>query len=232
MGDGRVGHAELELSGGVFYLADESPESAVAAPASGEGARVSLTAEVLDVDATVERAVHGGATLERPPADDPHGRNAVIRDPFGHRWILSAVPAVRGPVTTGADEGPRVGDIGYVSLWVPDVARAASFFGSVLGWAYGPRSGEQGRQVQGATPHHGLWGGEPRSTLFLCFFVEDVDAAVARVRAAAGRGGTRAGRAVRAGGELPRRPGRPVRGVHPAAGAGRCAWPVERRPRR
>jgi predicted enzyme related to lactoylglutathione lyase len=186
MADGRVGHAELELRGGVFYLADESPESDVAAPDPGEAARVSLTAEVLDVDATADRAVRAGATLERAPVDSPHGRNAVIRDPFGHRWILSATAAA--PAAVGAaSEGPRVGDIGYVSLWVPDVARAASFFGSVLGWTYGPGSGEQGRQVPGTTPHHGLWGDQERSNLFLCFFVDDVDTAVARVRGAGGQ---------------------------------------------
>jgi predicted enzyme related to lactoylglutathione lyase len=56
----------------------------------------------------------------------------------------------------------------------------------VLGWSYGPGSGQEGRQVQGVTPHHGLWGGQDRSTLFCCFRVEDVDAAVARVRAAGG----------------------------------------------
>jgi predicted enzyme related to lactoylglutathione lyase len=79
-----------------------------------------------------------------------------------------------------------LGDIGYVSLWVPDVGRAQTFFGTVLGWAFAPGSGVQSRQVDGATPHHGLWGGQERSTLFLGYWVDDVDAAVARVRAAGG----------------------------------------------
>ncbi len=78
------------------------------------------------------------------------------------------------------------GDIGYVSLWVPDVARAEAFFGSVLGWTFAPGSGSQGRQAEGTSPHQGLWGGIEHNTLFLCYFVDDVDAAVARVRAAGG----------------------------------------------
>ncbi len=183
MPDGRIGHAELELGGAPVFLADESSESHVAAPGPDARATVSLTAEVPNVDALTERSVSAGATLERPPADYPYGRNAVIRDPFGHRWILSSAsssePAPR-------EDQMRQGDIGYASLWVPDVTRAASFFGSVLGWSYGPGSGEQGRQVEGVTPHHGMWGRQPRSELFLCYEVDDVDATVERVRAAGG----------------------------------------------
>ena len=91
MDDGRIGHAELELRGSVVYLADESPQGPVAAPRPGAPATVSLTFEVPDVDASVATALAQGAVLERPPADNPYGRNAVIRDPFGHRWIISAV---------------------------------------------------------------------------------------------------------------------------------------------
>ncbi len=52
-----------------------------------------------------------------------------------------------------------------------------------------PAAGAQGRQVEGTTPGHGLWGGQARSTLFLCFAVDDVVAAVRRVREAGGDAG-------------------------------------------
>ena len=86
------------------------------------------------------------------------------------------------------DDAParRGGDIAYVSLWVADVERAADFYASVLGWPYGEVSSGPSRQVAGATPHHGLWGGQERSTLFLCFAVDEMDAALERVRAAGG----------------------------------------------
>ncbi len=183
MDDGRIGHAELELRGSVFFLADESPDSPVAAPRRGDRATVSLVVDVDAVDAAVRRAVQAGADLERAPANYPHGRNAVIRDPFGHRWMLSSAPT---ETTTDVGAVIAPGHVGYASLWVPDVERAASFFHQVLGWSYAPGSGPQGRQVEGVVPHHGLWGEQPRSTLFCCFRVEDVDAAVARVRAAGG----------------------------------------------
>src|SRR5579863_2609551 len=94
MADGRVGHAELELGAGALFLADESPESHVAAPGASDAATVSLVVEMPDVDDAVRRAEEGGATVERTPADNPYGRNAVVRDPFGHRWIISAAPEV------------------------------------------------------------------------------------------------------------------------------------------
>ncbi len=177
MPDGRIGHAEIEIGTAVVMLSDEHPEIGVTAPLPDAGVAVTLHLSVDDVDAVLDRAVGRGATLERPAADFEYGRNGVIRDPFGHRWMIMGAPA---PVS------PRDGDIGYVSLWVPDVARAAAFFGATLGWSYAPGSGPEGRQVQGQTLHHGLWGGEPRSTLFVCFAVADVDDAVERVRAAGG----------------------------------------------
>jgi predicted enzyme related to lactoylglutathione lyase len=90
------------------------------------------------------------------------------------------------PAGTGA---PRHGDLGYVSLWVPDVERAARFFAGVLGWRYRAGSGPEGRQVEERDLHHGLWGGQARSTLFCCFAVADPAAAADRVRAAGGTPG-------------------------------------------
>ena len=56
----------------------------------------------------------------------------------------------------------------------------------MLGWRFTPGSGAQGRQVEDRALSHGLWGGQPRSTLFLCYMVDDVDDAVMQVRAAGG----------------------------------------------
>jgi predicted enzyme related to lactoylglutathione lyase len=177
MADGRIGHAELEVAGGRIMLSEEHPEIGVSAPVPGQGLPVSIHLTVADVDAMISRAVAGGARLERPAADYEYGRNGVIRDPFGHRWLIS-----NEPVTGGL----RPGDIGYVSLWVPDVDRAATFFSAVLGWQLAPSARPGSRQVEGLNLHHGMWGGEPRSTLFLCFAVRDVDAAVGRIRQAGG----------------------------------------------
>jgi uncharacterized glyoxalase superfamily protein PhnB len=177
MPDGRIGHAELEVGASVLMLSDESPDIGVAAPAPGQGSSVTIHLAVPDVDVTLARVLAAGARLERPAADHDYGRNAVIRDPFGHRWMISGMPMV---------SSPRHGDLGYVSLWVPNVQRAARFFSIVLGWRYGPGSVAQGRQVEGPRLHHGLWGDQHRSNLFLCFAVEDIASAVERVRVAGG----------------------------------------------
>lgn len=181
MPDGRIGHAEIDIGGATVYLSDEHPALGVVAPQPGRGATVSLHADVPDVDTLTDRAVAAGATLERPPSDNPYGRISVIRDPFGHRWMLNTVPE------PAAAEPMREGDIAYVSLSVPDADRAADFFADVLGWSYDPRAGR--RQVLGAVPAHGLVGDPQRSTLFLCFAVRDVRAAVERVRDAGGQAG-------------------------------------------
>jgi uncharacterized glyoxalase superfamily protein PhnB/catechol 2,3-dioxygenase-like lactoylglutathione lyase family enzyme len=177
MPNGTIGHAELDLGGAMLMLSEEQPEIGVAAPVRGEGVPVTIHLEVIDVDAVIMSAVGAGARLERPAADYDYGRNGVIRDPFGHRWIISAAPS---------QPGFRHGDIGYASLWVPDVARAASFFTTVLGWHYAPAGSHAGRQVQGLTLHHGMWGGVDPPTLFCCFAVDDLAAAMTRVVAAGG----------------------------------------------
>ena len=89
----------------------------------------------------------------------------------------------------GGARAPRQGDIGYASLQVPDAGRAAAFYAAVFGWEYEPSHNPRARQVPGATPPQGLWGGQPRTTLFCSYVVDDAVAAAARVRAAGGRAG-------------------------------------------
>ncbi|WP_026818113.1 VOC family protein [Arthrobacter castelli] len=43
------------------------------------------------VDGVAARVAEAGTNLDRGPEDTPHGRIAVFRDPFGHRWMLNDV---------------------------------------------------------------------------------------------------------------------------------------------
>lgn len=88
MPDGRVGHAEMRLSGARVFLSDAHPELAVVAP-DPAGVPVTLHLEVDGVDALVDRLRRAGAQVDRQPGDTPAGRIAVVRDPFGHRWMLN-----------------------------------------------------------------------------------------------------------------------------------------------
>jgi uncharacterized glyoxalase superfamily protein PhnB len=88
MPDGRVGHASLTVFGSTIFLSDAHPEIGVVAPSSGND--VTLHVRVDDVDATVAAAEKCGADVTRRPSDTPHGRIGVVRDPFGHRWMLNS----------------------------------------------------------------------------------------------------------------------------------------------
>jgi predicted enzyme related to lactoylglutathione lyase len=78
------------------------------------------------------------------------------------------------------------GDVGYVTMKVPDDEAAKRFYGSVLGWWFHPGSVEHGWQVADRTPPAGIGGGAEHPEVQLCYLVEDVDAAVHRVRAQGG----------------------------------------------
>ncbi|MFI0406764.1 VOC family protein [Actinomadura sp. 3N508] len=179
MDDGRVGHAELTIGDSVMMLADEWPEEGLLGPTARGGPSQSLYLTVPDVDVVFSRAVELGAAPDRPVADYPYGRNGVVTDPFGHRWMITTPPSPGRPRL-------REGDVGYASIWVPDVDRAATFYGTVLGWHASPASGSS-RHVQGLPEQHiGMFGGQEHRTMFLAFAVEDIRDAIQRIRAAGG----------------------------------------------
>jgi uncharacterized protein len=93
-----------------------------------------------------------------------------------------------GDETTRTGETTKQGDIVYASLWVGDVRRAADFYATALGWEYEPDEYPQGRSIAGVTPHHGLWEERDpaKQMLMVVYAVDDIAAAVERVRAAGG----------------------------------------------
>jgi uncharacterized glyoxalase superfamily protein PhnB len=184
MDDDRIGHAELDVGGAQLFLADEFPELGLRGPAEGSPA-VSLHMTVGDVDTSVTRASSYGATVERPPADGPHGRTGVVVDPYGHRWILQCPPHGETP----AQQGPRPGDTVYLSLQVPDGARARDFYEAVLGWSAVPGRVPDGWQVEGTTPMIGIGGGATEPGTVPMYAVDDIEVAVAAVRTAGGEAG-------------------------------------------
>lgn len=181
MDDGRIGHAELAVGDSVLMLADEFPEIDMLSPRTRGGPSQSLYLRVTDVDTTVARAVDAGARIERAPADYDYGRNGVIVDPSGHRWMVSSSPAP-SPAT-------RHGEVGYLTYAVPDADRAKAFYGAVLGWRFSPGRVENGWQIEGTAPMSGMWGGAGQPRIQPLFHVDDLDTALATVRAHGGQGG-------------------------------------------
>lgn len=199
MDDGRIGHAELVINGGLFYLAEAFPEYGFNASVLGELPSVTMHLTVPDVDSLVDHAVNEGARLERPPTDNPYGRGGTFVDPFGHRWIVhqaaassNATDVLPDATPTSTDRPPingeGQGDISYLTLMVPDSTRAQAFYGSVLGWTFNPGRVDDGWEVVGVQPMTGLWGGDAVEvpTMVPMYRVDDIASAVERVRAAGG----------------------------------------------
>jgi PhnB protein len=91
----RVMHAVVQINGGVVMLCDEFPEyNGTSAPTPANPTSVSISIEFdtpAEVDATFARAVAAGANGWMQPDNMFWGaRFAMLDDPFGHRWMLSA----------------------------------------------------------------------------------------------------------------------------------------------
>jgi uncharacterized glyoxalase superfamily protein PhnB len=180
--DGTIGHAEVGIGDAVLMFAEASeawPDVPVRAPGSPATFSHTLHLQVDDVDATTERARRSGARVEREPAEAPYGRGSVIVDPFGHRWMLLRPPA--------GGTRLRQGDVASVTMLARDARQATEFYQAVLqvpfsaghpgAWRTGETSPPLGIQSsQGAAPG-----------VQLSFRVDDIGAAVERVRAAGGR---------------------------------------------
>ena len=94
----RILHCELEINGGALFLSDAFPEFGTARmPLPGEPVTMSVSLEFAtadEVDEVFSRATKLGAKGEVTPTYSFWGtRTAILRDTFGHRWIMN------GPLT-------------------------------------------------------------------------------------------------------------------------------------
>jgi PhnB protein len=87
---GKIGHAEIEIEGGLIMLADAFPDMNFRSPQSLGGSPVTIHVYVKDVDSFCARAAEAGATITRPVADQFYGdRSCQLRDPYGHAWSFA-----------------------------------------------------------------------------------------------------------------------------------------------
>ena len=194
--DGRIGHAEITIGNSKLMLADEYPEIDSLGPESRGGPSCLFVLEVPDVDDSFQRAVAAGATVTRPIADEPYGRLGQVSDPFGHRWMLSTPIAGFDRAEyarISKDEGYELiegrqlkhhneGDLYYFTLPVHDLSRAQAFFTAVLGWQF--PDPQQGHIANISAPPGGIATvtGDASTRAQLWFVVDDIHAAVAKVR--------------------------------------------------
>jgi PhnB protein len=87
---GKVCHAEITIGDSKLMLADEFLEMGCKSPQAFGGTPVSLCLYVEDVDSVVAKAVAAGATITQPLENKFYGdRNAMLEDPFGHKWCVA-----------------------------------------------------------------------------------------------------------------------------------------------
>ena len=76
------------------------------------------------------------------------------------------------------------GEITFFELGVDDVEQARTFYGSLFGWSFepGPSGDSGGLMISGAGVLGGIHGGDHAASPYIFFAVDDIDAALERVR--------------------------------------------------
>ncbi|MEZ5423965.1 MAG: VOC family protein [Pyrinomonadaceae bacterium] len=88
--DRSIHVAEFHIDGAIFHVHEISQPDHMRAPDGKVTAMIGLYVD--DVQAVVDRAVGAGATLMAPVTDHEYGyRQAMVEDPFGHRWQIQKV---------------------------------------------------------------------------------------------------------------------------------------------
>ncbi|GAA4299767.1 RNA polymerase sigma factor (sigma-70 family) [Actinomadura luteofluorescens] len=130
---------------------------------------VHLAFAVEDLHEAVRRIRHAGGDAQEP-TDEPFGLSAACTDDQDLRFSVYQPAEAVGPVESGQAEEPGLtahhGEISYLTIGVPDIARARSFYGEVLNWEFAPGHTPGGWSVRlGGTevrPMTGMYGGADR----------------------------------------------------------------------
>ncbi len=156
-----------------------------------ETAPMFLCYGVDDLDGALEQVVAGGGRAGEP-TDEPFGRVAECVDPEGAQFALyqltsdEVVDVADASAAVRPVNGAGHGDLAYITVSAVDSARFRRFYGDVLGWEFAAGRVEDGWQVTDSAPMVGVQGGHDQVAIVPMYRVDDIDAAVDRVRAAGG----------------------------------------------
>jgi predicted enzyme related to lactoylglutathione lyase len=128
---------------------------------------------------------HGGVVTD--PHREPYAMAAEGHDDQGLPFYLHEMePAGPG---SAPPNGEVEGDISYLTMVVPDLEAARAFYGGVFGWTF-DIGGAGGAQVGGVAPQVGMTtqpeAGPATPGVIACYRVDDIAAALQRVRHAGG----------------------------------------------
>ena len=76
-----VMHAEININGGTIMFADCTD--------TYQQQNAGMFVYVESCDETYQKALDNGAQSIIPPADQPYGRSAGVKDPFGNTWWIN-----------------------------------------------------------------------------------------------------------------------------------------------
>ena len=137
---------------------------------------------VADLAGARQAIVDGGGTIDEIEQFD-FGTLSGATDPQGASFgVFQPNPGQPRPELNGT--GP--GELSYITYEVTDSTAFRAFYSRVLFWTFEPGRIADGWQVNQTHPMAGVAGGNSRPVTVPMWTVEDVDAAVARVRAAGG----------------------------------------------
>lgn len=87
--DGSYHVAELSIDGALFHIHEEKESGGHFSPEKINGITTLIGLFVSDVEAVMDRAVRAGATVISPAQKFDYGyHQGVVRDPFGHHWMI------------------------------------------------------------------------------------------------------------------------------------------------
>jgi predicted enzyme related to lactoylglutathione lyase len=171
---------QISTEGGRYRVMDAGPSVGL----FGRPGRPDLFCcyAVSDIGSAVQRVRDAGGRAGEP-SREPHGVIADCVDDQGTEFALWQIEAGTDPP---APNGRNAGDLSYLTLEVVDSAKARAFYGAVLGWTFTAGRIEDGWQVQDVAPMTGLSGGHPQATAVPMWRVDDIRAAVDRLRTLGG----------------------------------------------
>lgn len=89
--DGSIHVAELSIDGALFHLHEDTSRWSLFNPEKLNATSVIIGLFVEDVDAVMNKAIEAGAVVLSPAQSYDYGyRQAEIKDPFGHIWMIEA----------------------------------------------------------------------------------------------------------------------------------------------
>ena len=88
--DGTIAEVRLSIGSSRLLLVERPGQEGSVVPGRAGGSTATMHLEVVDVDDVVARAADAGARVVQPARQFGSTRHAVIEDPTGHHWVLTA----------------------------------------------------------------------------------------------------------------------------------------------